>query len=64
MELEFKEDVEEVCYTDDFWYALTNGYIDLDILVDNEAKAKLIEAISIVKDFEAELTSQDFFVEY
>ncbi len=63
-ELEWKEDIEEVSYSDDFWYALTNGYIDLDeLLVDNPAKDKLKEAISILEDFECELTSQDFFVE-
>ena len=62
--LEFKEDVEEVSYSDDFWYALNNGYIDLDaILVENEAKQKLIDAISVVEDFQYLLESQDFFVE-
>lgn len=62
--IEFKEDVEEVSYSDDFWYALNNGYIDLDaILVENEAKQKLIEAISVVEDFQYLLESQDFFVE-
>lgn len=62
--LEFKDDVESVSYSDDFWYALTNGYIDLDeILVDNEAKQKLIEAISIVEDFQYALESSDFFEE-
>lgn len=62
--LEFKEDIEEVSYSDDFWYALNNGYIDLDaILIDNAAKQKLIEAISIVEDFQYILESQDFFEE-
>ena len=62
--IEFKEDIVEVSYSDDFWYALNNGYIDLDaILVENEAKQKLIEAISVVEDFQYLLESQDFFVE-
>jgi hypothetical protein len=60
----WKEDIEEVSYSDDFWYALTNGYIDLDnILVDNNSKEKLKEAISIVEEFQQELESQDFFYE-
>lgn len=63
-ELEWKEDIEEISYSGDFWYALTNCYINLDeLLVDNQAKEKLKEAISILEDFECELTSQDFFVE-
>ena len=63
-ELEFKEDIEEVSYSDDFWYALTNGYINLDeILIDNSAKQRLIEAIGIIEDFQYELESADFFVE-
>lgn len=62
-DLKFKEDVESVSYSDDFWYALTNGYIDLDILEDNDAKKRLIEAISIVEDFQLTLESQDFFEE-
>lgn len=62
--LEFKDDIEEVSYSDDFWYALTNGYINLDeILIDNSAKQKLIEAIGIIEDFQYELESADFFVE-
>lgn len=60
----FKDDIESVSYSDDFWYALTNGYIDLDaILVDNDAKAKLIEAIELVESFQQELESSDFFEE-
>lgn len=63
-ELEWKEDIDEVSYSDDFWCSLTNGYIDLDeLLVDNPAKEKLKEAIRILEDFESELTSQDFFEE-
>ena len=62
-DLVFKEDVESVTYSDDFWYALRNGYIDLDILEDNNAKQKLIDAISIVEDFQYQLESQDFFEE-
>lgn len=62
--VEFKDDIESVSYSDDFWYALTNGYIDLDeILVDNDAKAKLIEAIKLVESFQYELESSDFFEE-
>lgn len=62
--VEFKDDIESVSYSDDFWYALTNGYIDLDeILVDNDAKAKLIEAIELVESFQYELESSDFFEE-
>lgn len=62
--LEFKDDIESVSYSDDFWYALTNGYIDLDaILIDNDAKAKLIEAIELVESFQYELESADFFEE-
>lgn len=60
----FKDDIESVSYSDDFWYALTNGYIDLDeILVDNKAKAELIRAINIVESFQGELESSDFFEE-
>ena len=60
----FKDDIETVSYSDDFWYALNNGYIDLDaILVDNDAKAKLIEAIELVESFQQELESSDFFEE-
>ena len=60
----FKDDIESVSYSDDFWYALTNGYIDLDeILVDNKAKAELIKAIELVEAFQCELESQDFFEE-
>lgn len=63
-ELEFKDDIESVSYSDDFWYALTNGYIDLDeILVDNLAKDKLKEAISIIEDFQYQLEQSDFFEE-
>lgn len=60
----WKEDIESVSYSDDFWYALTNGYINLDkLLVDNDAKKELINAIKIVKSFENDLTSQEFFEE-
>lgn len=62
-ELEFKQDVESVCFSDDFWYALTNGYIDLDILEDNEAKTELIKAIQLVQEFEDTLYEQDFYEE-
>lgn len=62
--LEFKDNIVSVSYSDDFWYALTNGYIDLDaILIDNDAKAKLIEAISLVQDFQYKLESSYFFEE-
>lgn len=63
-ELEWKDDIDEVSYSDDFWYALTNGYIDLDqLLIDNEAKQKLIDAIDMVENFQSQLESSDFFVE-
>lgn len=60
----FKDNIESVSYSDDFWYALTNGYIDLDsILIDNESKDKLIEAIEMVESFQNKLESADFFEE-
>jgi hypothetical protein len=60
----FKDDIESVSYSDDFWYALTNGYIDLDnILVNNDAKNKLIDAIDLVESFQYKLESSDFFEE-
>lgn len=60
----FKDDVESVSYSDDFWYALTNGYINLDkILVDNSVKVELIRAIELVQDFQHKLESSDFFEE-
>jgi hypothetical protein len=63
MEFKYKDNIDSVSYSDDFWYALTNEYIDLDILEDGETKDKLIEAIGIVEAFENDLTSQDFFEE-
>ena len=60
----FKDDIESVSYSDDFWYALTNGYINLDeILVDNKAKSELIKAIELLEAFQCELESSDFFEE-
>ena len=62
--LEFKDDIESVSYSDDFWYALTNGYIDLDeLLIDNKAKQELENAIQIVESFQQELESAAFFEE-
>lgn len=64
IEFEYKE-VEGIGISDEFWYALTNGYINLDkILIEGEAKTKLEDAISLVLDFENDLTSQDFWEEY
>lgn len=60
----WKEDIESVSYSDDFWYALTNGYIDLDeLLEDNKTKQELINAIQLLESFQSELESADFFEE-
>ena len=60
----WEDDIESVSYSDDFWYALTNGYINLDeLLIDNKAKQELENAISIIEDFQQKLESAEFFEE-
>ena len=60
--MKIKEDCEES--TDDFWYALCNGYLKPEKMLENENDLKqVLAAVETLKDFQDSCEEQieDFY---
>jgi hypothetical protein len=66
IEWKFKEDIDPIAATDNFWYLLVDGgYIHPEhLLADNEQLEKVIEAQAILQSFETALWANDILEEY
>jgi len=65
MEWKFKKNAEPPGSSDDFWYALNNGYITPEeVLADLEQLQKLEDAVELLNSFEQALEDNDLRIEF